>query len=308
MKRTVLFFLFFLLFPLFLYSYNADAFERTIGIIIPANIPFYRDIHKSFMDELEKRNYSDKVRFLIQQPYPDNISLSNAVRKLKAYDADVIITYGWLATEVAVLEKTGIPIIYTCVYEPCEFSSKNITGVCSKTSISSLLRYLKSLKEINKLGVIYDSDEADSKRQIGDIVKLMPSYNFTVQEINIRKVKDITTILDSMKLDAIFITSSSSANSRFSSLINLARNHKIPSASLFYDKSSYATIVLSPSANELGEKTAKKVIDFLNGISVDKMKVDIAREAELIFNLKEARHMNFKIPLDLITEATRLIQ
>lgn len=305
MKRIVLFFLFF---SLFLNSFSAHAFERTIGVVIPANITFYKDIHKSFVDELEKRNYLGRVRLLVQQPYPDHISLRNAVRKLKAYDADVIITYGWLATEVAVLEKTGIPIIYTCVYEPCEFSAKNITGVCSKTSISSLLRYLKSLKEINRLGVIYDSDEADSKKQMNDIVNLASSYNFTVREINIKKTKDITIFFDNMKLDAIFITSSSSANSRFSSLVNLARNYKIPSASLFHDRSVYATIVLSPSINELGEKTAKKVIDFLNGINVDKIKVDTARDSELIFNLKEARHMNFKISLDLVTEATRLIQ
>lgn len=305
MKKTFLFFLFF---SLFLNFFSAHAFEKTIGVVIPANITFYKDIHKSFMDELEKRNYLGRVRLLVQQPYPDHISLSNAVRKLKAYDADVIITYGWLATEIAVLEKTGIPIIYTCVYEPCEFSSKNITGVCSKTSISSLLRYLKSLKEINRLGVVYDSDEADSKKQMNDIVNLASSYNFIVREINIKKTRDITMFFEDMKLDAIFITSSSSANSRFSSLVNLARNYKIPSASLFYDRSVYATIVLSPSINELGEKTAKKVIDFLNGINVGKIKVDTARDAELIFNLKEARHMNFKISLDLVTEATRLIQ
>jgi putative ABC transport system substrate-binding protein len=260
------------------------------------------------MDELEKKNYLGRIRLLVQQPHPDHISLSNAVRKLKAYEADVLITYGWLATEIAVLEKTGIPIIYTCVYEPCEFSAKNITGVCSKTSISSLLRYLKSLKDINRLGVIYDSTEADSKKQMNDIARLSLNYNFTVQEINMKKTKDITKIFDNIRLDAIFITSSSSANSKFSYLINLARNYKIPSASLLYDKTIYATIVLSPSVSELGEKTAKKVIDFLNGISVDRMKVETARETELIFNLKEARHMNFKIPLDLITEATWLIQ
>lgn len=305
MKKVI----FYLTVLILLFSSPAFAEKKTIGVILTGNISYYRDAHNAFIAKLEKEGYINTVEIIVQKPYPDFVSLGNAVRKLAAFDADVIVTYGGEATKASIREKTGIPIVYTCVYEPCSLSkSRNITGICSKAFVSSLLRYLRSLTTISTLGAIYSSSEEASLQQMKELSRLSAQYGFKIEDINIRKPQDVMQNLHSKKLDAIFITDSAMTNMAFPLIIEFAREKKIPTASFILDKNFYATVVLSPAAKEQGEKTAEKVINILKGVSPDKITASISTDTDLIFNLKEARLMGFKIPIELITEATRLIQ
>jgi putative ABC transport system substrate-binding protein len=288
---------------------NAFAADKTIGVIMTGDIPYYSDVHDAFIAALNGKGYAGKVATLIQKPYPDSISLSNAARKLIAHDVDVIVAYGAPAVEAVAREKSGIPIIYTCMYEPCKFPGvKSITGTCSRPLVSNLLRYLKSLTAFSSLGVIYNSNEDDSLYQMQEMNRLSGRLGYKIEEIDIKRPQDIKQKLQEKNMDAIIIASSSAAGIAFPSIIEFSIEHRIPTASLLSDKNHYAIITLAPAPGEQGEKTAEKVIRIFNGADPKSIKADISNETELVFNLKDASSMGLRIPMELVTEATRLIK
>ncbi|MBI5099482.1 MAG: hypothetical protein HZB30_09630 [Nitrospirae bacterium] len=300
---------FFTLLLLFLFTCNAVAADKIIGVIMTGDISYYSDVHDAFTARLVRKGYAEKVEILIQKPYPDPISLSNAARKLIAIDVDVIVTYGAPATDAVLREQTEIPIVYSCVYEPCNFKQpRNVTGTCSKTHVSSLLRYLRAITAISTLGVIYNSDEADSLQQGLELNRFSNQFGFKIEGINLKNPKDLKQMLSAKKMDALFITNSTTSGRAFPAILSFSLENKIPTATFLSGKNQYATITLSPASKEQGEKAAEKVISIFEGIPPDKIKVDTSSETELIFNLKEANSMGLKIPMELVTEATRLIQ
>jgi putative ABC transport system substrate-binding protein len=286
-----------------------SAVEKTVGVIIP-DIPFYRDIHNSFMARLSREDHGGRVEVITQRPYPDPISLSNAARKLIALDVDVIVAYGAPAALAAYREKTKIPVVYAVVYEPIasKIKAKNVTGVTSRVSISSLLRYLRGMSAITSLGVIYSSNEEDSLYQLKEVQNLSNQYGFKVEEINLKRPQDAQAALSGRKVDAIFVTGSSVASMTSSTIMEYAGEHRIPTASMIPAKSPPAIITLSSGPKDQGEKAADMVMKILGGVAPEKIKADSSGDVELVFNLREAKERGYKIPMDLITESTRLIQ
>lgn len=288
---------------------RASAAEKTIGVIMTGDISYYRDVHSAFTSRLAREGHAAR-EIIMQKPFPDPISLSNAARKLIALDADVIVAYGAPAAIAAHMEKTKIPIVYAGVYEPLasKIKAKNITGISSKVSVSSLLRYLRAIKPVTTLGVIYSANEEDSLYQMKELQNLSHQHGFRVQEINLKRPQDAKAALSGKGIDAIFVTSSAIAGMAWPAIMEHSREHRAPTASMVPEKSSHAIITLSSNPKENGEKAADMVMKILDGVSVEKIKAESSSDVELIFNLKETISMGYRIPMDLVTEATRLIQ
>jgi len=294
----------------FLLPFSSYAAEITIGVIMSGDIPYYQEMQSAFMARIAKEGLSAKTEVLVQKPYPDSISLSNAARKLIAAEADVIVTYGAAAAAAVINEKTKIPHVYAAAYEPyiSRLKAKNSTGTSVKLSMSSLLRYLRSMTQVTTLGIVYNSNEEDSLYQFREIVKICDQYGIRIEEINLRRHQDAKTRLKTANMDAILITGSSTAHMALPAISEYAHEHKIPSASFLLNRNSHTTVTMSYTPSEQGEKAAEKVIKIVDGTSVEKIRPDMAKEMEIVFNLKEATAMGWKLPMDLVAEATRLIK
>ena len=120
--------------------------EKRIGVIMSGDIPYYGTMHETFVGELTTRLAdADRVEIVLQRPFPNPISWSNAARKLIAFDVDLIVTYGAPATQAVIHEKSSIPLIYAGVYEPerAGMTGNNVTGCGFKVPLSSIIRYFK---------------------------------------------------------------------------------------------------------------------------------------------------------------------
>ena len=308
-NRKCAFFLALLINLLLLIDHStAFADVKSIGVIIAGDIKYYRDVQNIFMSRLNREGYGDKVKVIVQTPYPDNISLSNALRKLIAIDVDVIVTYGAPATVAVYNEKTKIPIVYADVYESVasRLKAANLTGISSKLPISSLLRYLRGIAPVRTLGIVYSSGEEDSAFQSKELYRLAGLYGLKVEPINLNGRQNIKTVLANKKVDAIIITHSCMASMFYSGIEDFARTNRVPVASLMPGRNFIISLYANP--RELGEKSAERVIKILNGTSPDRISRTCASDTELVFNLKEAVTIGFDIPVELVTEATKLIK
>ncbi|MBI5633916.1 MAG: hypothetical protein HZA15_10615 [Nitrospirae bacterium] len=284
--------------------------DNRIGVIMTGNIPYYQELHKAFMARLGREGISAKTEVILQNPYPDAISLSNAARKLIVADVDVIVVYGASAAVSVLHEQTRIPMVYAAAYEPfmSQIKTRNSTGITIKLSPSRLLRYLRELTQISALAVVYSGNEADSLFQFREISKLAGQYGFKIEAVNLNRHQEAKTKLSGIKMDALFVTGSSVAHMAMPAIGELSRERKIPLASFLLCRDSHAVVALSTSPVEQGEKAAEKVIKILEGVSPEKVRVETAQDVELVFNFKEAVSMGWKMPMDLVTEATRLIK
>lgn len=295
-----------LIFLSFLFIKDSFASEKkTVGVILPSNIPYYEEIHSYFLRKMETSILAGNVNFLIQKPFPDPIALSNAARKLIAHNVDIIFCYGTEATIATLKERPDQPVIYVAGYSPVleKYRAKNSTGVEFKTPISSITRYLNSMKDIKMIGVVYNPLESDSLHQLNEIMNCCPYYKINVVKLGIKKPSDIKEVLRDVNVDALIFTTSSIANIALADF----REYWIPVASLLPRKDAKPVISLYPSPRKQAEKAAAILQAILKGKKVYEIVRDSSADMELVFAIAEAQRLNLRIPADILTEATEVI-
>ena len=301
-----------LLFCAFLYHETSAAEELLIGVVMTGNTPYYGAAHEAFADSLKGKTPDGKqIKIIVQRPFPDSIALSNAARKLIAANVDFIVSYGSPATLAVMQEKSGIPLVYAGVYdpEPLQIAEAGVTGCGYKVPLSSLLRHLRSLKQVSILSVAYSSLEEDSVRQLAEISALTAEQGIALQKININYPKDLTNIAPEMIGDALFVTGSAIISELLDPLLLVFREHGQPSVGIFPDvKESGVVITLYQSPKAQGVKAAEMIHKLMLGQQPNNVKREILRDTELVFNIHEAKRLGINPPINLISESTKVIK
>jgi putative ABC transport system substrate-binding protein len=294
------------------FALPAAAAEKTVGVVMSGNIGYYQDVHKAFSGALAKEGFDfRKVDTILQMPSPDLLSWTNASRKLVVAEVNVLVAYGAPAALAIMKETKGIPIVYAGVYDPnaVGVSGRNVTGISAKVPVTSLLKYLKKMVPFTRLAAVYNDTEPDSVRQVEELSQLEAQYGFQTVKMNVKKPDDVRRLTFGGKTDAVFITVSAVANESIDAIVGLARAAKIPSVSQTGGSADHGVILtLSPSANEQGESAAKLAAKVLKGGNPAGLTPEVPRLVELVVNLKEAGALGIKVPLDLISDATKVIK
>ena len=204
------------------------AFAKTVGVIMTADIPYYRDIHKALVEEMGK-----DVEIVLQKPMPDPMSWTNAARKLVGIGASVIVCYGAPATLTSMKETIDIPILYAGVYDPdsMNISGKNATGMGLSVPVEKVLKDLSGIVKFSKLGVIFSKSEKDTIIQARDIKKSegalgFQSVMFSIgDQVNKEEIKGV---------DALIMTTCGAAMINIKDIIDVSRRVKIPTPALIW--------------------------------------------------------------------------
>ncbi|MEW6602781.1 MAG: hypothetical protein AB1499_17550, partial [Nitrospirota bacterium] len=69
--------------------FHQPVFAKSVGVIMTADVEYYRNIHKAFTESMGK-----DVEIVLQKPTADPMSWTNAARKLTGLGAKVIVCYG----------------------------------------------------------------------------------------------------------------------------------------------------------------------------------------------------------------------
>ncbi|HSH12192.1 MAG TPA: ABC transporter substrate binding protein, partial [Desulfurivibrionaceae bacterium] len=297
---------------LFVIALPTTAWSKTvIGVMIPGNAPYFQEIHKAFMATMAaKLPAGRKFEVIIQKPYPDATALSNAARKLLTADPDLIVTYGTSATLAVLNEKNQVPLIYSGVYDPptAQLESTSATGCGFKIPLTSLLRYLRELKKIETLNVLYCDLENDSVRQVNELAKMASEQQIILNRINLRHHDDLKTA-PLNKGDAIFLTGSVVVASMLDEILAAPQSSQQPSAGIFPTPDEAGiTISLYHNPIDQGTKTAELAIQVLAGRPAREIQPESLRNTDLTFNLREAKNIGVKIPFQLVAEASKVIK
>lgn len=292
-----------------LVSSPVSAAEKTIGVIMTGNIPYYREIHKAFTEGLAAEGVGHgEVEIIQQSPNPEPMSWTNAARKLVAVGADIIVSYGAPATLSVLNETSDIPVVFAGVYDPqgIGITGKNATGVSSKVPVASLLKNFKSISNFSTLGIVYSESEKDTGIQANEARQLEGSMNFKSVKFNIKKADDSSRIAN---VNALFLTTGCAAQHCVSNILGIARKQKLPTATTIGGGES-GGVILTISANpqEQGREAARIAAKIVRGAKASSIPVQQPKKIDMIINLKEANELGLKIPFDLLSAATRVIK
>lgn len=308
MKRTH----WMLLCVLFLCVAPAGAADKTVGVVMSGNVGFYQEIHKAFIGALAREGFDyRKVDTLMQMPSPDLLSWTNAARKFVVADINVLVTYGAPATFAAMRETDAIPTVYAGVYDPAAIgiSAKNVTGISSKVPMASLLKYAKKMMPFTRLAVVYNDQEPDSVKQVEELGRLESQYGFQTVRMPIKRPDEASKLVFAGTADLVLISVSAVANEALETILKIAHASKTPTLSQLSDTAEKGVVLsLAPSAIEQGETAGKLTARILRGEKPAEIRPETPKSVELVVNLKEAGAIGLKVPIDLITDATKVIK
>jgi putative ABC transport system substrate-binding protein len=288
---------------------SAYSSEKTIGFIMTSNIPYYNEIHSAFSETLKAEGFGpDRVKTILQRPVATKLSWVNAIRKFIAYDVDMIVSYGAPATIAASTETSGIPIIFSGVYDYKALGIKNqdMTGIISKVPITTLLKHLRGISSFKKLGVLFNVDELDTVLQKKEIKDLEGLYNFKSISFNVNRLDNVSDISG---IDALFFTSCGQTAHLIDYIIGIAYENKMPTASIIgTGEDSGVILTLMANAHEQGTEAAKLASKVFNGTEASALPIIYPKNIEFTINLKEAKKIGLEVPFDLMSLATKVIK
>jgi putative ABC transport system substrate-binding protein len=288
----------------------ARAGDKTIGVVMAGNIGYYQELHRAFSNGLVKEGFDRrKVDTLLQMPAPDPLSWTNAVRKLVVADVNVLITYGGAPALLAIRETKSIPIVYAGVYDPAGIgvAARNMTGISSKVPLTSLLKYAKKLVSFTKLAVVYNELEPDSALQVEELAALEGQYGFKTVKMAVKRVDDARALTFAGKADIVLISVSATINEALAEIVKSAHGSKIPTLSQM-GGSGDKGVILTLARCGTGRGGARITAKLLNGENPASIAPEMPKLIELVLNLKEASSLGLKPPMDLISDATRVIK
>ena len=290
----------------------AGAADKTVGVVMSGNMGYYQEVHKAFAASLGKEGFDFRsVDTLLQMPSPDSLSWANAARKLVVAEVNVLVFYGAPAALAGIRETKSIPMVYAGVYDPAAagVSARNMTGISAKVPLTSLLKYLKKMTPFTRIAVVYNEFEPDSVKQVEELGELESQYGFQTVKFAIKRPDDAKKLVFTGKANAVLITVSAAANEAIDTIVQEAREAKIPAISQIGGTAEHGVVLsLSPSPSEQGAAAGRMVARLLKGEKPTSIPIEVPRMVELVVNLKEASALGIKMPIDLISDATKVIK
>jgi putative ABC transport system substrate-binding protein len=259
------------------------------------------------------------VEITLQTPNPDPLSWANTIRKFKAIDADIIVTYGAPATLAAIREVDDIPVVFVDVYGPVETgisrsmitTGRNLTGISSKVPLVTLVKTAKELKPIWKMGVLYSSREAGSLAQLQEMKDIADQRGFTVVAANVASVAGVDNAMRSIlsKIDCLYVSECTAGELGFEKIVNLSMGSGIPVISQMPDAAEKGALVsMEISPEEQGQLAGEYVASILGGKKAAQLRLSIPKRIELIINMRVAKSLYLAVPLQALNVATRVLK
>ena len=210
------------------------------------------------------------------------------------------------------------PFLFTAVTDPVSAGlvkdlnqpGGNITGVSDLLPITRHMEMVKGFfPNLKKLGVMYNSGEANSKKTVQMIRDAGKEMGFEIIDATVSKSSDVYQAAKSLigRVDAIFIPTDNTVVSALESAIKVCIDAQMP---LFCaDVDSVARGAVAARGFDYykhGRQTGAMAQRILKGAKPGETPVETQKELQLHINLKFARLMGVKVPETLKQQANKL--
>lgn len=324
MKRRIAGMMVFVLMMTLLYGCSAGKGDTvTIGIGQYAEHPSLDNCREGFLAGLKSEGYEEGKNLKVdyENAQADN-SLSGQIADgfaSKKVDLICAIATPMAQNAYGATKNTKIPVIFTAVTDPVlaklakedKTPVGNVTGTSDKLPVEQQLKMIREvLPQAKKIGILYNTSEANSLSAIEEYKAIAGGYGFEIVESGITAAADIPLATDNLlsKVDCISNLTDNTVVSSLPVILKKAGEKKIPvfgSEVEQVKKGCLATVGID--YYDLGVKTGKMAAKVLKGEKkASEMSFEVIDQAAFYGNTAAAKDLGIELPKDLTDSAKEM--
>lgn len=286
---------------------------KRIGIIQIADHIALERARKGFEDEI--KNTNPDVEIISKNANGDLTVVPSIIKSFQDKKVDLIYAIATPAAQGAKNGEKEIPIIFNAVTDPesadllenLEEPEGNITGVSDYFSIEAQLEEMISIfPDIKNVGVMFSTNEANSKFQIEELKKAAAGFGLNVVEVGVNNINDVSTAIKTIepKIDIFMAITDNTVSSASTIIAESLKEAKIPSfASEEGPVENGILISAGVDYVDLGKKAAGMASEILGGKKVSEVPVVFSTDTRKVVNKKTADALGLSEDDNLMKDA-----
>ncbi|HFI0123354.1 TPA: tryptophan ABC transporter substrate-binding protein [Streptococcus suis] len=303
-------------------SQSASSEKVKIGVLQFVTHDSLDEIYKGIKAGLEEGGYSttDNLEIDFMNAEGDQSQVQTMSKKLVDNGNELLIGIATPAAQGLANATTELPIIMGAVTDPVGANlvidlknpGGNITGVSDQTPVADTVSLIKEITpDAKTIGVLYSSNEDNSKIQVAEFKAAAEEAGYTVLEYAVASSNEIAATVEvaSSKADVLFTPVDNTVASAFSTVVSVANKTKTPiftSVEDMVEGGGIASVTLSQY--DLGVATGKMAAKILDGANPADTPVQIFNEGTVVVNQKVAKELGITLSDDVISKASKVIE
>ncbi|HEM5994041.1 TPA: ABC transporter substrate-binding protein [Streptococcus suis] len=304
-------------------STSTEDKERVkVGVLQYVTHDSLDEIYKGIKAGLKEGGYEEDVNLEIDfmNAEADQSQVQTMSKKLVDNGNDLLIGIATPAAQGLANATTELPIIMGAVTDPVGANlvtdlknpGGNITGVSDQTPVADEIELIKAITpDAKTIGVLYSSNEDNSKSQVAEFKTAAEAAGYTVIEYAVPSSNEIASTVEvaTSKVDVFFTPVDNTIASAFSTVVSVANKTKTPvytSVEDMVEGGGIASVTLSQY--DLGVATGKMAAKILDGANPEDTPVQIFNEGTVVVNQKVAKELGITLSDDVISKASKVIE
>ncbi|HFH9837971.1 TPA: tryptophan ABC transporter substrate-binding protein [Streptococcus suis] len=304
-------------------SNSSNTTEKVkIGVLQFVTHDSLDEIYRGIKDGLAEGGYTttDNLTIDFMNAEGDQSQVQTMSKKLVDNGNELLIGIATPAAQGLANATTDLPIIMGAVTDPVGANlvtdlknpGGNITGVSDQTPVADAVSLIKEITpDAKTIGVLYSSNEDNSKIQVAEFKAAAEEAGYTVLEYAVASSNEIAATVEvaSSKADVLFTPVDNTVASAFSTVVSVANKTKTPiftSVEDMVEGGGIASVTLSQY--DLGVATGKMVAKILDGANPGDTPVQIFNEGTVVVNQKVAEELGITLSDDVISKASKVIE
>lgn len=230
--------------------------------------------------------------------------------KLVGLEPKVIVTLSTPMTQAVATSTNEIPIVFGAVSDPVTAkltNHKNITGLTDFVPPEKQIDLIKEIvPKVKAIGVIYNSGEANSQKQVQGMKEAASKQDIKVVEVTVSKSSDVAAAAKTLvgKVEAILLPTDNTVISALESIIKIGVSDKIPVFGGDIDiVRRGAVAAYGVDWRVSGLAIADMVVRILKGSAVKDVAIENPHNLVLAVSAKSAQKMGVVMPESLVKKA-----
>ncbi|MCK3881240.1 ABC transporter substrate-binding protein [Streptococcus suis] len=303
-------------------SQSASSEKVKIGVLQFVTHDSLDEIYKGIKAGLEEGGYSttDNLEIDFMNAEADQSQVQTMSKKLVDNGNELLIGIATPAAQGLANATTELPIIMGAVTDPVGANlvsnlknpGGNITGVSDQTPVADAVSLIKEITpDAKTIGVLYSSNEDNSKIQVAEFKVAAEEAGYTVLEYAVASSNELASTVEvaTSKTDVLFTPVDNTVASAFSTVVSVANKTKTPiftSVEDMVEGGGIASVTLSQY--DLGVATGKMAAKILDGANPGDTPVQIFNEGTIVVNQKVAKELGITLSDDVINQASKVIE
>ncbi|NQO85223.1 ABC transporter substrate-binding protein [Streptococcus suis] len=304
-------------------SNSSTSTEKVkIGVLQFVTHDSLDEIYKGIKAGLEEGGYSttDNLDIDFMNAEADQSQVQTMSKKLVDNGNELLIGIATPAAQGLANATTELPIIMGAVTDPVGANlvkdlknpGGSITGVSDQTPVADAVSLIKEITpDAKTIGVLYSSNEDNSKIQVAEFKAAAEEAGYTVLEYAVASSNELAATVEvaTSKADVLFTPVDNTVASAFSTVVSVANKTKTPiftSVEDMVEGGGIASVTLSQY--DLGVATGKMAAKILDGANPGDTPVQIFNEGTVVVNQKVAKELGINLSEDIINKASKVIE